>query len=300
LKADIAVLGGDNGLGSYDLLYGGNSDGWKKFASSLLLRLAVRVADADAASATDWGTYAITAGVILTPGDDAKLDYASAPPHANPLWDQFVQSGRSDFIAANTLGDVMNTLNDPRRAIYFRNNNADGSVNGAPYGLSSSYALFSQPGDILEDPTLAHNLLDHVEVHFLLADAAARGFTIPGATAQGLYEAAVSASILAWGGSAAEAAAYLQETGVAWDAAAWRNRIGTQKWIALFTRGNEAWAAQRQYNLYMNQAAEAGRVTPKRMSYGVDEYALNNANVTAAGARYNGDSDTAPIFWDVQ
>ncbi|MGA0110359.1 MAG: SusD/RagB family nutrient-binding outer membrane lipoprotein, partial [Schleiferiaceae bacterium] len=76
LKADIAVLGGDNGLGSYDLLYGGNSDGWKKFASSLLLRLAVRVADADAASATDWGTYAITAGVILTPGDDAKLDYA--------------------------------------------------------------------------------------------------------------------------------------------------------------------------------------------------------------------------------
>jgi hypothetical protein len=50
----------------------------------------------------------------------------------------------------------------------------------------------------------------------------------------------------------------------------------------------------------MNQAAEAGRVTPKRMSYGVDEYALNNANVTAAGARYNGDSDTAPIFWDVQ
>ncbi len=300
LKADIAVLGGDNGLGSYDLIYGGNSDGWKKFASSLLLRLAVRVADADAASATNWGTYAITAGVILTPGDDAKLDYASAPPHANPLWDQFVQSGRSDFIAANTLGDVMNTLNDPRRAIYFRNNNADGSVNGAPYGLASAYPLFSQPGDILEDPTLAHNLLDHVEVHFLLADAAARGFTIPGATAQGLYEAAVSASILAWGGSAAEAAAYLQETGVAWDAAAWRDRVGTQKWIALFTRGNEAWAAQRQYDLYMNQAAEAGRVTPKRMSYGVDEYALNNANVTAAGARYNGDSDTAPIFWDVQ
>jgi len=300
LKADIAVLGGDNGLGSYDLLYGGNADGLKKFASSLLLRLAVRVADVDAASATDWGTYAITAGVILTPGDDAKLDYASAPPHANPLWDQFVESGRSDFIAANTLGDVMNTLNDPRRSLYLRNNDANGDVVGAPYGLASAYPLFSQPSNLLEDPTLPHKLLDHVEVHFLLADAASRGFTIPGATAQGLYEAAVTASILSWGGSAGDAATYLAETGVVWNAADWRNLIGTQKWISLFTRGNEAWAAQRQYDLAMNVAAEAGRVTPKRMSYGVDEYALNNANVTAAGAFYNNDSDTAPIFWDAQ
>lgn len=156
LTADIAVLGGDNGLGSYDLLYGGNSDGWKKFASSLLLKLAVRVADHDMTRATAWGATALSGGVILDAADAATLDYASAPPHANPLWDDLVQSGRSDFIAANTLGDVMNTLNDPRRAIYFRNNNTDGTVNGAPYGLASSYALFSQPGDALEDPTLPH------------------------------------------------------------------------------------------------------------------------------------------------
>lgn len=298
LTADIAVLGGDNGLGSYDLLYGGNSDGWKKFASSLLLKLAVRVADHNLATATSWGAAALAGGVILDPADAATLHYASAPPHTNPLWDDLVQSGRSDFIAANTLGDVMNTLNDPRRAIYFRNNNSDGTVNGAPYGLASSYALFSQPGNALEDPTLAHTLIDHVEVHFLLADAAARGVTIPGATAEGLYQAAVTASIVGWGGSAADAATYLAQSSVAWDANNWKSRLGTQKWISLFTRGNEAWAAQRQYDLPMNVAAEAQRVTPKRMSYGVDEYALNNANVTAAGANYQGDKDTAPIFWD--
>ena len=171
-------------------------------------------------------------------------------------------------------------------------------MNGAPYGLASSYALFSQPGDALEDPTLPHTLIDHVEVHFLLADAAARGVTIPGATAEGLYQAAVTASILNWGGSATDAAAYLAQSSVAWDATNWKSRLGTQKWISLFTRGNEAWAAQRQYDLPMNVAAEAQRVTPKRMSYGVDEYALNNANVTAAGANYQGDKDTAPIFWD--
>ena len=297
LTADIAVLGGDNGLGSYDLLYGGNSDGWKKFASSVLLRLAVRVADHDLARASSWGAAALAGGVILTPADDASLQYASAPPHTNPLWDQLVQSGRSDFIAANTLGDVMNSLNDPRRGIYFRNNNGD-SVVGAPYGLASAYPLFSQPGDLLEDPTLAHTLIDHVEVHFLLADAAARGVSIPGATAEGLYQAAVGASIVNWGGTATDAAAYLAQPSVAWDATNWQSRLGTQKWISLFMRGNEAWAAQRQYDLPMNIAAEAQRVTPLRMSYGVDEYALNNANVTAAGANYQGDKDTAPIFWD--
>ena len=101
-----------------------------------------------------------------------------------------------------------------------------------------------------------------------------------------------------WGGTATDAAAYLAQPSVAWDASNPMPKLGVQKWISLFMRGNEAWAAQRQYDLPMNIAAEAQRVTPLRMSYGVDEYALNNANVTAAGANYQGDKDTAPIFWD--
>jgi len=42
------TLSGDNGLGAYDLVYGGDSDAWKKFAASLALKLAVRTADYDA------------------------------------------------------------------------------------------------------------------------------------------------------------------------------------------------------------------------------------------------------------
>ena len=87
------------------------------------------------------------------------------------------------------------TLNDPRRGTYFRNLDADGDVIGAPYGLASSYALNSQPGDALEDPTLGSALMDYAEVEFLLADAAARGWSVGGSAAADHYDAAVTASI---------------------------------------------------------------------------------------------------------
>jgi hypothetical protein len=40
----------------------------------------------------------------------------------NPVWVDLVQSGRSDFVIANTLVDFMNNLSDPRRSVYFDQN----------------------------------------------------------------------------------------------------------------------------------------------------------------------------------
>ena len=51
LLAAHGNLGGDNGLGSYDLLYGGDADMWKKFAASMALKLAVRAADVNTQAA---------------------------------------------------------------------------------------------------------------------------------------------------------------------------------------------------------------------------------------------------------
>jgi hypothetical protein len=42
--------------------------------------------------------------------------------NTNPVWVDLVQSGRSDFVIANTLVDFMNNLSDPRRAVYFDQN----------------------------------------------------------------------------------------------------------------------------------------------------------------------------------
>lgn len=295
LLAAHGQLGGDNGLGSYDLLYAGDADQWKKFAASLALKLAIRAADVNTQAETV-ATTAAAAGVFTSSADGATLHYTASPPNTNPLWDDLVQSGRADFCAANTFADILNNLNDPRRGTYFRNLDSAGNVIGAPYGLASSYALNSQPGDALEDPTLAASLMDYAEVEFLLADAAARGWAV-GGTAADHYNAAVTASIEAWGGSSSDAATYLAQTDVAWDAAMWKERIGVQKWIAMYTRGNEAWATQRQYDYpAMNVAEEAQTVTPYRMSYGIDEYSLNKSNVEAA--RGGNDDQFSKVFWD--
>ena len=296
LLAAHGNLGGDNGLGSYDLIYGGDANAWKKFAASLALKLAIRGADANETAAKQVAEAAAAAGVFTSSADAAMLHYTSSPPNTNPLWDDLVQSGRADFCAANTFADILNPLNDPRRGTFFRNLDANGDVIGAPYGLASSYALNSQPGDALEDPTLGSALMDFAEVEFLLADAAARGWSVGGSAADH-YNAAVTASIEAWGGSASDAATYLAQTDVAWDASMWKQRIGVQKWIAMYTRGNEAWATQRQYDYpAMNVAEEAQTVTPYRMSYGIDEYSLNGTNVEAA--RGGNDDQFSKVFWD--
>ena len=296
LLAAHGNLSGDNGLGSYDLIYGGDAGAWKKFAASLALKLAIRGADANETAAKQVAEAATAAGVFTSSADAAMLHYTSSPPNTNPLWDDLVQSGRADFCAANTFADVLNGLNDPRKGYFFRNLDTAGNVIGAPYGLASSYALNSQPGDALEDPTRASALLDYAEVEFLLADAAARGWSV-GGSAAAHYDAAVTASIEDWGGSATDAADYLAQTSVAWDATMWKERIGVQKWIAMYTRGNEAWATQRQYDYpAMNVAEEAQTVTPYRMSYGIDEYSLNGSNVAAA--RGGNDDRFSKVFWD--
>jgi hypothetical protein len=139
--------------------------------------------------------------------------------------------------------------------------------------------------------------MSHTEVSFLLADAAARGFNVPG-TAADHYEAGIRSSIDFWGGTTAEADAFLAQTDVQWDAAKWKELIGTQKYLAMYNRGFEAYCTYRLYDApTMEQAAEAGTTPPTRFNYPVDEYALNDANVSTANG--GADEKMGKVFWDV-
>jgi Starch-binding associating with outer membrane len=298
LNTDVANLSAETGMGSSDLLYGGDGMMWKKFASSLALRMAVRISDHNPTVAGQVAAAALASGVFTSSADDAKLNYLASPPYTNPLYDDLILSGRTDFVAANTLGDIMNTLEDPRRGLYFRNLDANGDVTGGTFGDVSPYTSHSQPSDEMENPTHPGVLLSYVEVEFLLAHCAQMGVPVGGSAASH-YDAAVRASIIEWGGSNTDADAYLAQADVAYSAANWRERIGTQKWIAMYDVPLEAWSAQRMYDYpAMNVAPVAETVTPKRFHYGIDELTLNKTNCEAAGANYNGDSDFAPIFWD--
>ena len=296
ILAAHGTLAGDNGLGSFDLIYGGDANAWKKFAASLALKLAVRAADVDPTAQTVAETAA-GAGVFTSSADNASMSYTSSPPHTNPLWESLVQSGRTDFCASNTIAGIMNGLVDPRRGVYFRNLDSLGDLMGGVYGQNSAYNTHSQPGDAVEAPTLAAHLMSYSEVSFLLADAAQRGWNVVG-TAGEHYANGVNASMVQWGVSGTDAATYLAQTTVAYDASVWKERIGVQKWLAMYMRGNEAYNTVRTYDYpAMNIADVAQRPVPNRMSYGVDEYSLNTTNVEAANG--GSDDDTDKVFWDV-
>ena len=286
------------GFGSADLIYGGATAGWIKFANSLKLRMGMTMADADAAKAATMVQQA-AANVFTSNADNADVTFLSSTPNASPLWEDLVQSNRQDFRAANTFIDPLNALNDPRRDNFFKPLEG-GIFKGAIYGAVNPVAGSSAPGTLLEDPTFPGVLLSYTEVEFLLAEAAERGFAVTG-TAEAHYNAGVTASILQWGGTAAEATAYLAQPTVAYATAAgtFKQKIGVQKWIALYNQPVEGWKEWRRLDApNLVKPVDARSEIPLRLTYPVVEQNLNKANYTAAASAIGGDVVTAKIFWD--
>ncbi|RKS44949.1 SusD-like starch-binding protein associating with outer membrane [Gillisia mitskevichiae] len=284
------------GSGFSDVIYGGDMTNWAKFSNSLLLRIGMRLSDVNEGLATSATTTAVANGVFMSNDDNATIVYQSTNPNTNPLWTDLVESGRSDYVPANTLVDVMNDLNDPRRSAYFDDNLAE--YVGGVYGGSNSYPSYSHVGEVFLDATFPGLLLDYSEVEFHLAEAAQRGFGVTG-TAEDHYNAAVTASINYWGGSDADATAYLAQADVAYDAANWRESIGNQFWIAMYDNSIMGWNVWRKFDTpVFNLPEDSGSFVPLRYTYPIGEQNLNLTNYEAASAAIGGDDQQTPIFWD--
>lgn len=301
IEAADALLAAGQGFTGADVVYGGDMAKWMKFANSLQLRLGMRLAEVPGYESLSVSTTedAINDGVFTSNGDNATVVYQSNPPNTNPLWEDLVQSGRSDYVAANTLVDVMNNLDDPRRDEYFAENLGDDTYVGGTYGGSNSYQLYTHVGARLLDPTLPGILLDYAEVEFHQAKAAElSAYNISGSAEQH-YNQAITASILYYDGTEAQAAAYLAQPEVAYDSANWEELIGTQFWIAMYDNPVEGWAVWRKYDApQLNLPEESGNPVPLRFTYPVNEQNLNEANYTAASDAIGGDEQQTPIFWD--
>ena len=291
------------GLGDADLIYDGDIDHWKKFGNSLKLRMALTIADSDPDKSKL--IAAQTVGKVFADSDDnADVTFMESSPNTNPLFEQLVQSGRNDFVGAATFVNRLNTLNDPRRAYYFKQVSTTISptrgYRGGTTGVGNTYSSFSAPGKALEDPTLPGVLLSYPEVEFLLAEAKARNYTGPG-TAASHYNDAVTASILSFDGSPADATAYLAQPSVAYATAGatYRERIGIQKWIASYDQPVESYKEVRRLDSPRIIApAGALSVFPVRFPYPTTERSLNSANNSAAAAAIGGDEVGTKLFWD--
>jgi hypothetical protein len=290
-------------FGSGDIIYQGNVEKWKKFANSLKLRMGLRLYDVDAAFAATAVQQAVTSGVLTSNADNAVFKYLNSQPNGNQMWMDLVVSGRKDYVAANTLVDYMNGVNDPRRAVYFQLK--DGVYKGGVYATSNSrYANFSRLGEIFHEPTLPQIHIDYASVKFLLAEAAERSLAgMSPANAEAHYNAAITASFAYYG--VADVATYLAQPSVAYTTATgnWKQKIGTQKWVALFNQGYEAWTEYRRLDYpiltapALAVAAAEGKV-PVRYTYPIGEQTKNGANYTSAAAAIGGDKLTTKLFWD--
>jgi len=289
-------------FGGGDLLYKGNIPQWVKFGNSLKLKLAMIIADSDPDKAKKMVAEAAPK-VFTSNADKAAFPYISTPPNYNPIAQNMnsLYTSRQDFIPSATILTPMNELNDPRRPFFFTTIN-DKYV-GGQYGFLNTYSAFSHVSDKIIDPAFEGLLLDYSEVEFLLAEAVERGF-ITGSAADH-YNKAVTASITYWGGTAAEAAAYLAQPKVAYATAAptWKEKIGFQKWIALYNRGWESWVEWRRLDYPKLSPPSGGNVPaglaiPVRMIYPIVEQTLNGANREAAASAIGGDLASTKLWWD--
>lgn len=244
-----------------------------------------------------------------------RFVYLTTMPNVNPVAQATVApyTTRTDYVVSGDIVNAMNALQDPRRAEYFTT--VGGEFIGGYYGFANQYPRFSHLSTKITQPDFEALLLDYAEVEFLLAEAVERGFAVEG-TAEEHYESAITASMDYWGVSESAAAAYLARTEVAYTTATgdFREKIGVQKWIALFNRGIDAWIKWRRLDYPQltpagigtappgtaPEEAPVGLSIPRRLIYPVNGQTLNNTNWQAAADAIGVDNANTKLFWDKQ
>lgn len=303
-----------------DYVYGGDINKWVKFANSLKLRLAMRVSFVDRKLSRQMAEEAIKGGVIESNADNATWKYFSTL--TNPLYTavMYNSSGSEtggDTHAAADIICYMNGYDDPRREAYFLKSTFDGiDYVGLRRGwetFNKSWGFsFSGVGVKANDPLI---WMTASEVAFLRAEGAAIHNFDMGGNAADFYNSGIALSFEQWGVAGAEAymqnstarpQAYVDPTEqnpysgalsditIKWDDSANSEtkleRIITQKWIALYYNGNEAWAELRRTGypklIPVEYNGSGGVVDsnkgPQRMPYPQEEYTNNSYNVTSA------------------
>jgi hypothetical protein len=318
----MKATGSDAGLGSADPIYKGDMSKWIKFANSLRARMALRMSKADAAKAATELTAAFAGGVMTSNSDNAQLAWPGDGVFDNPWAGTFAT--RDDHRVSNRLLDTMTVLNDPRIPIYAQPTKADptkyvGLANGNDnvtvtpffnttsrvgaimYPGSTTYGTF---GTAAGKKTPSY-MLTYAEVAFIQAEAANKGLGgLNAAQAAGFYNAGVTASITQWGGTAAQAAAYLAQPSVAYaGGATGLQQIGLQKWFSMFTQGTEAWSEWRRTgnpaSIKMGPKAYADTPNiPRRFLYPAAEASSNGAALAGAIADQGPDGYYTKVWWD--
>ena len=337
LDEAIATLGRNTTLSSdawsrYDGVYYGNIAQWLKYANSLKLRMAMRLTEVKPDLARTKASEAIAGGVITANADNAAM-------HAAENRTTLIYNDWGDHRVGADILCYMTGYNDPRVEKMFLPNDV-GNYVGIRIGIdvSGKATAMAKYSNLIVESTTPYLWFNAAEATFLRAEYELRWGSE--ATAQSLYEDAIRLSFEERGASGADAyvadgtsrpAAYTDPLGmysasaqstitIAWAPGAGNfeenlERIITQKWIAIFPLGVEAWSEHRRtgYPRLLPVVADksGGGVDvaqgARRLPYPVEEYQQNNANLQAAIQQLNaeqtngnrtGDQMGTRVWWD--
>jgi hypothetical protein len=190
LEAAVAQISGDSSmLGNADSVFSGNATKWKAFGNSMMLRLAMRLTKADAASAQAWAVKAISGGTMTSNDHTAAVTHTDGPEGINKNGHGEVFDVDSQMRMSATFGAHL--AGDPRLSVLFAPGSNASTIVGMPNGRTSdtytgtdgvSYAgisdrnIYAQTNPVLRGKDVPMVLQTYAEVEFLKAEAAIRGW----------------------------------------------------------------------------------------------------------------------------
>lgn len=331
-----------NIFGSYDLIYGGSREKWLRFANTLRLRLALRISKVNATKARQEAEAAVADGVMTELAHDAYMIKSVKGTDINGLagiseWNEFSMSA--------AMESMLKGYKDPRLAVFFQPAANTGKFSGIRNGVPTTAITTNEKnkqknlsnigtrwvaivdGQWVSNQTVSQDIMHAAEAYFLRAEGALNGWNMNG-TPKDLYEKGIEMSMLQWKiEDPAVISAYIQSEGkpvalddylqsppvnqtvVKWgsNTATQRMQIGTQKWLALYPDGMEAWAEVRRsgypvlYPLVSSDNSDLPVGTPiKRIPFIDLEKQTNAAAVQKAIPLLNGpDKASTRLWWDV-
>ena len=266
--------------GGEDIIYGGNSSQWVKFAHAIKARLYIHQSKGDAGMATK--ALSEIALSFTSNADNAQYLFSGGTETSANPWYQFNEQRGDISFDVSPLGKKLAATNDPRYTIFTTPLNAAGKYTDVNVvGMGDYYGSLSAPVEFI----------CYDELLFMSAEAKLRT-TGNISAAQADYRAGITRNLEKLGVATAAINTYVAANGIlppTVDAAI--ATIANQEYIALYLNP-EAWTLWRRTNS-PTLAPVVGTKIPRRFLYPETEVSYNKANVPAGTTLY------APmIFWD--
>lgn len=307
---DITKSGWDN----EDVIYNGDITKWEKYGYSLMLRLAMRIANVDPVLAKEYAELAISQGVISDNSDNFQLECIDGRnSERNPFTYGMIYNDPEKYWKLGA--DFVDALkdNDPRAKIilggklksempvpnsgimntyWYEDDSWDYTIESAlgyPHGQDvqvTSYELIqknytAQSRDLFKFDSPVVRMLAH-EMYFLVAKAASLGWDTQGKTSENMYNEGITANMKFYGQyteayqiSDSEIEAYLSSKPYS------LQNLSKEMWLANYLDPFQGWFYIRQWGPDFLPNVE-GLTMPRRNAYVDAELTRNTENYNNA------------------